>query len=44
MQLGLLGGLQAGFAKWISDFVQNGMYPGPGYRCMHPAFKIYRMN
>ncbi|MBV4366919.1 hypothetical protein [Erwinia phyllosphaerae] len=29
--------------KWISDFTQRGMYPGPGYRRMHPAFKIYRM-
>lgn len=31
-------------AQWISDFPQRSMYPGPGYRRMHPAFKIYRMN
>ncbi|MBV8041342.1 NlpC/P60 family protein [Pluralibacter sp.] len=31
---------------WISDFIQTGStpYPGPGYRRMHPAYKIYRMN
>jgi len=30
--------------QWISDFPQRSMYPGPGYRKMHPSFKIYRMN
>ncbi|WP_312047224.1 hypothetical protein [Erwinia sp.] len=30
--------------KWISDFVQRDMYPGPGYRRLHPSFKIYRMD
>ena len=30
--------------RWISDFVQKSMYPGPGYRKMQPSFKIYRMH
>ncbi|WP_276642437.1 hypothetical protein [Siccibacter turicensis] len=30
--------------EWISDFHQQSMYPGPGYRKMLPPFKIYRMN
>ncbi|HED4180838.1 TPA: C40 family peptidase [Enterobacter mori] len=30
--------------QWISDFRQSSMYPGPGYRASHPAYKIYRMN
>ncbi|WP_072017610.1 hypothetical protein [Erwinia typographi] len=30
--------------RWISDFSQRSMYPGPGYRKMHPDFKIYRMH
>lgn len=28
--------------QWISDFVQRTMYPGSGYRRLHPAYIIYR--
>ena len=28
--------------KWISDFVQSGLYPGSGYRQNKPTYKIYR--
>jgi hypothetical protein len=31
-----------GAGIWYSDFVQRTMYPGLGYRKIHPAFKIYR--
>ncbi len=31
-------------STWYSDFRQNTMYPGPGYRASHPAYKIYRKN
>ena len=27
---------------WYSDFKQNSMYPGPGYRKVKPSYKIYR--
>ncbi len=27
---------------WISDFMQNGLYPGSGYRTHKPSFIIYR--
>jgi hypothetical protein len=27
---------------WYSDFKQNGLYPGPGYRKHKPKYKIYR--
>lgn len=30
--------------QWISDFRQNSMYPGPGYRAAHPVYTIYRFN
>ena len=30
--------------QWISDFVQRTMYPGPGYRAVHPGYVIYRHN
>ncbi|HBR7307440.1 TPA: hypothetical protein ACV5EY_001433 [Klebsiella aerogenes] len=30
--------------QWISDFTQRSMYPGPSYRRLQPAFKVYRMN
>ena len=29
-------------SKWISDFVQSGLYPGPAYREKKPSYKIYR--
>ena len=29
---------------WYSDFRQNSMYPGGGYRAAQPAYKIYRKN
>jgi hypothetical protein len=28
--------------KWISDFIQIGLYPGPQYRKEKPEYKIYR--
>lgn len=28
--------------QWISDFVQRTMYPGQGYRQLHPTYVIYR--
>lgn len=28
--------------RWVSDFRQNSMYPGNGYRNKKPAFIIYR--
>lgn len=28
--------------RWISDFIQTALYPGPGYRKAKPAYKIYR--
>lgn len=32
-----------GAGTWYSDFVQrHGMYPGPIYRSIRPAFKLYR--
>lgn len=32
-----------GHGIWYSDFVQHyGMYPGPAYRSIRPAFKLYR--
>ncbi|HDT2126249.1 TPA: hypothetical protein RCG93_002620 [Enterobacter roggenkampii] len=30
--------------RWISDFTQLSMYPGPGYRRAQPTYKIYRMS
>ncbi|MCA1763273.1 MAG: hypothetical protein LC664_09820 [Flavobacteriales bacterium] len=27
---------------WISDFVENGFWPGPGYRRMKPSYLIFR--
>ncbi|WP_231564412.1 hypothetical protein [Enterobacter sp. Bisph1] len=27
---------------WYSDFKQRDMYPGPGYRRLHPSWIIYR--
>lgn len=29
---------------WYSDFKQRDMYPGPGYRRLHPSWVIYRKN
>jgi hypothetical protein len=29
-------------SKWISDFVQSGLYPGPSYREKKPSYRIYR--
>jgi len=31
-----------GSGTWYSDFIQHGMYPGPRYRELKPAFKLYR--
>lgn len=28
--------------KWVSDFTQRTLYPGPGYRSAKPKFKVYR--
>ncbi|MBV8043726.1 CHAP domain-containing protein [Pluralibacter sp.] len=28
--------------QWISDFVQRSMYPGPGYRELHPHYELFR--
>ena len=28
--------------KWVSDFVENGFWPGPGYRKHEPSFTIFR--
>lgn len=28
--------------RWISDFIQQDFWPGPGYRKSKPAFAIYR--
>jgi RHS repeat-associated protein len=28
--------------NWVSDFMQNGLYPGPGYRKYKPPYSIYR--
>jgi type VI secretion system secreted protein VgrG len=28
--------------QWISDFRENGFWPGPGYRTYQPAFEIFR--
>jgi hypothetical protein len=28
--------------KWVSDFLQAGLYPGPHYRREKPEYKIYR--
>jgi hypothetical protein len=29
--------------KWVSDFVQeHGLYPGPSYRALKPAYTVYR--
>jgi hypothetical protein len=28
--------------KWVSDFVQSGLYPGPTYRKKQPKYTIYR--
>lgn len=28
--------------NWISDFVQNGFWPGPAYRKERPAYVVYR--
>lgn len=28
--------------RWISDFVQGGLYPGSGYRKAQPGFSVYR--
>ncbi|WP_410741459.1 CHAP domain-containing protein [Citrobacter koseri] len=33
-----------GMGTWYSDFIQRSMYPGPHYRELHPAFKLYRHN
>jgi hypothetical protein len=29
-------------SKWVSDFVQSGLYPGPVYRERKPGYKVYR--
>ena len=29
-------------SKWVSDFVENGFWPGPGYQKNQPEYKIYR--
>lgn len=31
-----------GSGTWYSDFIQHGLYPGPRYRELKPAFKLYR--
>ena len=28
--------------KWVSDFIQEGIYPGPSYRKERPSYVIYR--
>lgn len=28
--------------NWISDFIQNGFWPGPAYRQERPAYVVYR--
>jgi hypothetical protein len=28
---------------WVSDFKQNGEWPGPAYRKEKPSFKTYRL-
>lgn len=28
--------------RWISDFVQNGFWPGPVYRKEKPSYAVYR--
>ena len=28
--------------NWVSDFIQNGFWPGPGYRKEKPSYAIYR--
>ena len=28
--------------RWVSDFLQNGFWPGPGYRTHQPSYQIYR--
>ena len=28
--------------SWVSDFTQNGLYPGPRYRKQKPGYEIYR--
>ena len=28
--------------RWVSDYMQNGTWPGPGYRKYKPTFQIYR--
>lgn len=34
----------AGFdgKNWLSDFVQTGFWPGPGYRTHRPSYVVYR--
>ncbi|NOU62284.1 RHS repeat-associated core domain-containing protein [Marinifilum caeruleilacunae] len=29
-------------SQWVSDFKENGFWPGPGYRKNKPSYKIYR--
>ena len=29
-------------SNWVSDFVENGFWPGPGYRAHRPPYKIFR--
>ncbi len=31
-------------ANWISDFIQEAMWPGPSYRAEKPSYKIYRLS
>jgi hypothetical protein len=28
--------------NWVSDFIQDGMWPGPSYRDEKPKFVVYR--
>jgi type VI secretion system secreted protein VgrG len=28
--------------NWVSDFVQTGFWPGPGYRRERPSYVVYR--
>lgn len=28
--------------RWVSDYMQNGLWPGPGYREHKPIYQIYR--
>ena len=29
-------------SRWVSDYLQNGFWPGPGYREYQPSYRIFR--